>query len=96
MPKTRSQTKKDSRKENQPRTQLTTFGSTGNQLASVIDRSKFELSHPKIQDDKMQEVKKMEKKPHMKPMSRKQKKQMGMKRNLNNIRQTFQHHHQLQ
>ena len=89
MPKTRSQTKKETTAHNQPENQLTGF--TGNRVASVIDRSKFEIQNPMILEEKNMETKLMNKKPHYKSQARNQKKQKAMKRNIMNIQKNYRH-----
>ena len=58
-------------------------------ITRAMDKSKFELSHHKVMETKDQEVTKITRKPHLKSMASRQKKQFAMKRGQKNMRQNF-------
>jgi hypothetical protein len=89
MPKTRSSVKKQVNEQESKNEEVGTF-STSN-IAPIVDRSTIDLGHKKVMQQKDKEVKKTQKKPHHKTQARNQKKQLGMKRNPENIKKTKMH-----
>mmetsp|Transcript_14524 Transcript_14524/g.16242 ORF Transcript_14524/g.16242 Transcript_14524/m.16242 type:complete len:92 (+) Transcript_14524:37-312(+) len=82
--KSKSQTKATSRE-----VEYSKFG--GTTLQDLIDQSQVDVSHHTILESKDMEIWNMIEKPHFKDHASNQKKQFGMKRGLNNMRQNFKH-----
>ena len=87
MPKNKS---KSVPKSESKEVEISKFG--GHTIAKVMDKSKFELGHHKIAEERDNEVRRMLNLPLVNSQYTHQKKQFGMKKNLNNMRQNFKHH----